>query len=253
MKEWFIKKCPNWLFPSVSNLYYSLSSKQEKAKIKKSKDGWLVQKGGIELLSPSPKFVGFGLKAFENKFERFFKIEEGDTALDVGACIGDTTVPMAIKAGSNGKVIAVEAYPPNIPYLEYNLRSFKNAEIICKAIWEQKGSVIFNASTSIAGGSVIKDLVESKGQIEVPSDTLDNLFNNRKIDFAKIDVQNAEAQVLAGGSKFLETIGKLIVETHCRYISEKRTYPRILEILGKYNFKLHFALDNGVVYAWRKD
>lgn len=128
---------PNWLFPSISNFYYALSSK-EKVQIRKSENGWLVQKGEMELLSPTPKFIGFGLKDFENKFERFFKIEKGDTVLDAGACIGDTTVPMAIKTGSTGKVIAVEAYPLNIPYLEHNLSSFSNVEIIRKALWDKR-------------------------------------------------------------------------------------------------------------------
>jgi len=26
-----------------------------------------------------------------------------------------------------------------------------------------------------------------------------------------------------------------------------------LEILGKYDYEIHFAEDNGVVYAWRKN
>lgn len=251
MKEWFIKKCPNWLFPSVSNFYYSLSSK-EKAKIKKSENGWLIQKGGLELLSPTPKFIGFGLKDFENKCERFFKIEKGDTVLDVGACIGDTTVPMAIKTGSTGKVIAVEAYPLNIPYLEHNLSGFNNVEIIRKALWDKKGTVTFHLHDTPTGHSIMED-VERKRQIEVPSDTLDNLFGDRKIDFAKIDVQGAEAQVLEGGNRFLQTTRKLAVETHGRYDIEKRTYPRVLEILGKYDLEVNFAEDNGVVYAWRKD
>ena len=101
MKNWLIEKCPNSVFPTLSNAYYSLSSK-EKVKIKKIEDGWQVHKGEIKLASPTPKFLGFGFKTFENKFERFFRIEEGDSVLDVGASIGDTTVPMALKTGSTG-------------------------------------------------------------------------------------------------------------------------------------------------------
>jgi hemoglobin-like flavoprotein len=46
---------------------------------------------------------------------------------------------------------------------------------------------------------------------------------------------------------------KLVVETHCRYNIEERTYPKVEEILGEYDLEVHFAEDNGVVYAWRKD
>jgi len=93
--------------------------KNEKMKIKCN--SWLIQKGGITLVSPTPKFLGFGLRDFEMRFERFFKIEPSETALDVGACIGDTTVPMPIKTGFTGKVIAVEPHPLNIKYLKLNL------------------------------------------------------------------------------------------------------------------------------------
>lgn len=253
MKEWFIKKCPNWLFPTVSNAYYAVSKgSDEQVKITKVDDGWLVQKDSLRLLSPTPKFLGFGMREFENKCERFFKIEEGDTVLDVGACIGDTTVPMVMKTGATGKVIAVEAYPPNIPYLERNLSGFSNVEIIHKALWNQKGTITFHVSDTPTGHSIMED-AGRKRQIEVPSDTLDSLFGDRAFDFAKIDVQGAEAEVLEGGDRFLQTTRKLVVETHWRYDVEKKTFPRVLEILGKYDIEVHFVEDNGVVYAWRKD
>jgi len=249
MKNWFIKKCPDWLFPSISNGYYALSSK-EKVRIKKTEGGWLVQKGEIKLLSPTPKFLGFGLKEFEIKCERFFKIEKGDTVLDIGACIGDTTVPMAIKTGSTGKVIAVEPHPLNVKYLRLNLADFDNVEIIEKALWNEKATVKFNVHSTPTGHSIIADK-ERNRSMDVSADTLDNLFDNRQIDFAKIDVQGAEAQVLEGGKKFLETTRKLAVETHNRYNIDTRTYPKVIEILKKYDYDIRFAEDNGVVYAWR--
>jgi FkbM family methyltransferase len=249
MKKWFIKNCPNWLFPTISNTYYALSSK-EKVKIKKTENGWTVQKGEIKLASPTPKFLGFGLKSFENKFERFFQIEKGDTVLDVGACIGDTTIPMAIKTGPTGKIIAVEPHPLNVKYLKINLADFKNAEIIEKALWNEKKQIKFNVHSTPTGHSIIAAKERDKS-IQVSADTLDNLFGDRKIDFAKIDVQGAEAQVLEGGDKFLKTTRKLAVETHCRYDAAARTYPKVLEILKKYDCKIRFTEDNGVVYAWR--
>jgi FkbM family methyltransferase len=223
--------------------------KKEKLRIRSN--SWLIQKGGITLVSPTPKFLGFGLKVFETKFERFFKIEKSETVLDVGACIGDTTVPMAIKTGSTGKIIAVEPHPLNIKYLKLNLANFNNVEIIGIALWNEKGTVRFNVHDSPTGHSILEDK-ERDNYIEVQSDTLDNLFSDKKIDFAKIDVQGAEVQVLEGGNKFLETVRKLVVETHDRFNTAKRTYPKVIEILKKYDFKeVRFVLGNGVVYAWR--
>ncbi|MEM3448731.1 MAG: hypothetical protein QXQ64_05175 [Candidatus Bathyarchaeia archaeon] len=76
----------------------------------------------MQLLSPTPKFLGFGFKQFTNKFERFFKIEKGETVADIGACIGDTTLPMCVKAGADVKIFAVEPHPVNVSYLKLNLK-----------------------------------------------------------------------------------------------------------------------------------
>jgi len=247
MKKWFIESCPNWLFPTISNTYYALSHK-EKVKIDKDKGGWLVQKGEIKLLSPTPKFLGFGMSEFENKCERVFKIEKGDTVLDVGACIGDTTTPMALKTGPTGQVIAVEPHPLNVKYLEYNMAIFKNIEIIQKAVWKEKTKIKFNVHSSPTGHSIIADK-ERDQSIEVQADTLDNICCHRRIDFAKIDVQGAEAQALEGGDEFLRTIRKLV-----RWDPEKRTYPSILDILNTYDFEsVIYSPQNGVVYACRGD
>jgi len=60
---------------------------------------------------------------------------------------------------------------------------------------------------------------------EVSCDTLDNIVGDRKIDFAKIDVQGAEVQVLEGGARFLRTARKLVVETHDQYNVKRTIFP----------------------------
>jgi len=249
MKDEFIQKCPNWLFVPLANTYYQLL-KKDKLKIKSA--NWLLQKGDIELLSPTPKFLGFGMGEFEARFERFFKIERGDTCLDIGACIGDTTIPMLLKTGSSGSVIAVEPDPTNILYLKLNLAKFPNAQIVGKAVWKTSGTIRFNLHITPTGHSIMED-VERKSFIDVPCDTLDNILEGKRVDFAKIDVQGAESEVLEGANKFLGKVHKLAVETHCRYDAAKRTYPQVLEKLSHYDFSnVQFCLDNGMVYAWRK-
>lgn len=252
MKSWFIKKCPDWLFVPISNTYYVLSSalsSKEKVKITKVNDKWLVQKGEIKLLSPTPKFLGFGLHVFENKCERFFKIENGDTVLDVGACIGDTTMPMAIKAGSTGKVIAVEPHPTNIEYLKLNLKEFRDVEIIGKAVWNEKGTIRFNVHNTPTGHSIISHK-ERSSYIEVQCDTLDNMFADRKIDFVKIDVQGAEVQVLEGGERFLENTRKLVVETHDQHDVKRRTFPAVIKILKESGYETRLSM-GFIVHAWK--
>jgi FkbM family methyltransferase len=184
---------------------------------------------------------------YEKKFERYFQIDRGDTVLDVGACVGDTTVPVAIKTGEDGFVVAVEPEPRNVRYLRVNTAVFNNAKIVEKAAWKSKGTVKFNINKSITGHSVID---HSDEYVEVQVGTLDNIVKHckRKVDFAKVDVQGAELQVFEGDPELLETTKKLVVETH--YFGEKGTAKRVNEFLMAKGYETRTTPDR-VVHAWK--
>jgi len=246
LKNKFFRKSPDWLFVPLAKLYYAFLPNKEKLTIEKIDDRWLVGKGNLKLFSPSPKLL-VSFKRFEAKFERYLKIKKGDVMLDVGACVGDTTVPMAIKTGVEGLVIAVEPHPVNVEFLRLNLKDFYNAEIIQKAVWNKSGTIKFNVSWFPMGHSIVD---ESDNYIEVECDILDSIVGDRIIDFAKIDVQGAEVQVLEGATKLLETTRKVIVETHYRYDENKRTYPQVIRMLRKAGYETRLSSD-GVVHAWK--
>ena len=241
----FIKYSPNWLFVPV---YNSLLSRDMKVKIRRVQTGWLIrgeEEGDLELLSPTPKFLAVKLRGFEDKVERFFKIEKGDVVLDVGACIGDTTVPMAIKAGPNGKVIAVEPEPINVRYLKLNTSRFGNVEIIEKGIWKERGTIEFNLHKGPTGHSIGQ--VSYKGytdKTQIPVDTLDNLFSGQRIDVAKIDIQGAEVEALGAADNFLKSTPKIIVGTHSDSL-----HNAVLEVLKRYYPETRSV--KNYVHAWR--
>lgn len=245
MKGQFIKYSPNWIFVPV---YNSLLSRDRKVKIRRVQTGWLIrgeEKGDLELLSPTPKFLSVKLREFEDRMERFFKIEKGDVVLDVGACIGDTTVPMAIKAGPKGKVIAVEPDPLNARYLKLNTSSFGNVEIMEKGIWKERGTIEFNLHKAPTGHSIghasYRGYID---QTQIPVDTLDNLFSGQRIDVAKIDVQGAEIEVLGAADNFLKKTPKVIVGTHSDSL-----HNAVLEVLKRYYPETR-SMKN-YVHAWR--
>ena len=253
LKDKIIKRTPSNLFEYFVNLYYTINfTKKEIVRIQKYGNCWLVTRrargteNGLALLSPKPKFLGpLTLKGFENRFERFFKIEDGDTVLDVGACIGDTTVPMAIKTGEKGIVIAVEPEPNNISFLKANTSKFNNVWIIEKAAWNRKETVRFYIHPSIMGHSIIDQF---KHYIEVQADTLDNIVKAwDRIDFAKIDVQGAELQVLEGAEEMLKKTRKIVVETH--YHGERALYPKVSNFLKTRGFTVRVTPDR-IVHAW---
>lgn len=245
MKEQFTKHSPDWLFAFVYNWLYQA---RRQVIMNKAETGWLVQKDGVELLCPSPKWVlgdAIGLRGFSDKFERYFKIERGEVALDVGACIGDTTLPMAIKVGAEGKVIAVEPEPINVRYLKLNTSRFGNVEIIQKGIWKEKGTIEFKLHKAPTGHSIGQ---ASYGgyvdKTQIPVDALDDLFSGQRVDFAKIDVQGAEIEVLGAADNFLKSTPKIIVGTHSDSL-----HNAVLEILKRYYTETRSV--KNYVHAWR--
>ncbi len=247
LKEAFVKYSTDRMFATAFNL---MRSKRTGKRIYKVIDGWCLTGDSMMLYSPTSKYVGFGQTEFEQKCLRFFNIEKGDTCIDVGACIGDTTQPMATLTGSKGKVYAVEPDPLNLRYLKINTCMFDYVCIIPKGVWKEKGTVEFSMADAITGHSIMphKDRVAGRKSFEV--DTLDNMFKNIDIDFAKIDVQGAETEIFAGGKEFLKRVPKLVVESHYRF-TENRTYPFVIDLLKDYYTNVEYCNDNGVCYACR--
>ncbi len=248
VKEFISKIATEYLTDRIfATLYTTFWSRD--TRIEKQGEGWMIRRGGLELLSPTPKCLFMRISEWEERFERFFKIEQGETAVDVGACYGDTTVPMVMKVGSTGKVIAVEPSPINAQFLRLNLQRFNNCEVIEKAMWNERGSVSFWLHAAPTGGSIEKGYGRNK-EVIVSADTIDNVLAGTKIDFLKIDVQGCEIQVIEGASETLSRVPKCIVETHYR-TSSARTYPKVMEMLEKFGYQLNFTIDNGLVYAER--
>jgi FkbM family methyltransferase len=219
--------------------------------IVKQDNGWLVRREGVEMLIPTPKCLFMRLSEFEDYIERFFKIEPGDTVVDVGACYGDTTVPMAMKVGGKGKVIAIEPSPENAKYLRINVQKFNNTEVIEKAISNKQGKTSFWLHNSPIGHSIERIPGRDK-EIIVDVDTLDHILGNTPVDFLKIDTQGLEVETIEGASETLRRVPKFILDTHFRYDPKKRTYPKVMEMLKDFDHELHFSMDNGQVYAIRK-
>lgn len=78
-------------------------------------------------------------------------IKEGDFCIDIGAHVGDTTVPIALAAGKTGCVLALEPNPFIYHVLEKNIRANRgklNIESIMAAAATQEGLMEFEYSDS---------------------------------------------------------------------------------------------------------
>lgn len=136
-------------------------------------------------------------------------LREGSVFVDVGANIGVFSVPLSRKVGSSGRVLAVEASPAILPYLNGNVKrnDCLNVDVAAFAAHETEGVMPFFEAppTSFGMGSLSPQFVDSV--VNVRTRTLDGWLAEmkpRRVDAIKVDVEGLEASVFKGASKLLK-------------------------------------------------
>jgi len=125
-------------------------------------------------------------------------IKKGDVVLDIGANIGYHTLIMARLVGRTGKVFAFEPDPINAEYLLKNakLNGYQNIAIIQKGVSNKTGQ-----GRLYQGNSSSLHTIWDQGKMrykEIEIITIDDYLAGQKADFAKIDVEGAEALAVEG-------------------------------------------------------
>lgn len=152
-------------------------------------------------------------------------VQSGWTCADVGAHVGVITQVFARKVGPTGLVIAFEAHPENARLLRENVSANGWEKLVrvenlavtdgsCGRVWLFAGRECRPSEWNIVGHDV--DGARTHPEMEVPARALDDYFpSGSRLDLVKIDVEGAEAQVLAGMRRLLrETRPVAIIEFH---------------------------------------
>ena len=157
--------------------------------------------------------------------------------VDVGAAAGHATRQICLVGGANVQVVAFEPFSGNYPYFHKSVEGLKNSiRLIEKAASDRIGTSRFIVDSVVqgtepgwreyAGYSSVGFLTSGYGPrylkstfkrllgavlnrprprvLKVETTTIDSEFPKQTIDFMKIDVQGAEAQVLYGAEAALE-------------------------------------------------
>jgi FkbM family methyltransferase len=174
-------------------------------------------------------------------------LDKGETALDIGANIGQFSTLMARRVGLNGKVISFEPHPDIYQELITNcspaIHIQKTLRAHNSALGENSGSGTLiipkefggNRGASRMGAAGSKDEDTCKIKIETLDEVCEALGS---IGVCKIDVEGHEAEVLKGAAKTLrqKKIRDIIYEDVSLANTELRT---ILVAAGYTIFSLH--------------
>ncbi len=175
---------------------------------------------------------------------KYTDIKRGDTVFEVGAYTGFHAIRLSQIVGKSGHVTAIEAVPSNFEILKKNIEgnNIENITALNYAIWNQKGSIAFNVDER-QKNSAVENVIDKKKQIEIPSQTIDNLIeslNVKKLDFIRIQTNGAELEALQGMANTFKLKPKILVAVP--YINKEKI-QRMLDDLGyKTTFTGHSIL-----------
>lgn len=188
----------------------------------------------------------------------FYKqfVNKGDFAIDIGAHIGDTTVPMAFAAGKEGLILALEPNPYVFKILEENSRlntANTNIKPINFAVVEHDGKFVFNYSdASYCNGGFLSNLKTEKHHhhysLEVEGKNLENFLNKNykdylgKLSLIKIDAEGYDKEIIKSiRSVITKYKPSIISECYKRLTREERN--ELYSVIKELNYKLFYVED----------
>lgn len=124
-------------------------------------------------------------------------LRDGSTVIDVGANIGDLTIPLSKIVGESGKVYAIESHPDNIHVLCANLalNSIRNTKAI--------NAFVATSNDVDTGSNVWGEFAYVSQSWRTPFLALDSL-DLASCDLIKVDVDGKELDVLQSGEMQIE-------------------------------------------------
>lgn len=194
--------------------------------------------GDRRILAPY-NAAGVFLEIFQDEvYERVWKLEPGQTVLDIGAYVGMFAVKASRLVGAEGQVIAIEPSPENYGFLAWNCKGLDNVVLIKKAIMATTGVGMLYYSKSAAANSLV---TQWKRYIEVRTITLDELVEELgldKVDIIKVDAEGAELDVLKGATNVLAKGTRLVIAAYHTAPNGKAEIAQVATALREANYRV---------------
>lgn len=174
--------------------------------------GYIVRSDGRLAYVPSHVDVTAGHRLFKpvgNIGQVDILCRPGDCVLDIGANVGDWTMPMALRVGPSGRVLAFEPVPYLAETITKTARINRHdwVEVHNLALSAEEGKAEFSVEKGNSGGSRLGRTEGDFYVIPVATRRLDSLLDERPdithIDLIKIDVEGHELEVLSGAQRTL--------------------------------------------------
>lgn len=156
---------------------------------------------------------------------------------DLGCNIGVTLADFAWRF-PGARIVGVEPDPASAALARENTRVWaERCRVIEAAVWTSDGRHAFDTTAGFEYGSKLV----SGGGVTVSTSTLPTLLaEEERVDFLKMDIEGAEASVLAAGEEWAAKVSCMRVETHAPYSPRE-----CANALGRLGFEVVFDSDPG--------
>ena len=166
------------------------------------------------------------------------EVKPGDIVIDCGTYTGSTTLYFSQKTGPGGHVYGFEAARDTFSMYLENIGHIKNCTPVRSAVSKENGTVTF-------GGYGGRSSIGQPGE-EVTTVALDDFVwrnNIPRVDFIKMDVEGAEADVLLGAARLIRQYRpKMAMAIYHKRYDLYDLPAAVRKIDPNYNFRLgHYS------------
>lgn len=179
-------------------------------------------------------------------------VNPGDFIIDIGAHLGDTTVPMAIAAGREGSVLALEPNRYVFKVLEKNAllnTDFTHIIPLNIAATAADGKFSFNYSdASFCNGGFLSQREKldqhHKYTLEVEGRNLETILENEyayllpKLSMIKVDAEGYDKEIIKTLSNTISTYRPKIL-SECNQFLTKAEREELFDIMTRFDYQLY--------------
>lgn len=199
-----------------------------------------------------------GDKTITQKEINFFRkfVKKGDLAIDIGANIGDTTVPMALAAGKEGMVLGFDPNPYIFKILEKNATLNKEKTNIIPlqcAITETPGEFYYNSSeASFSNGGISREPSNVHGPFQlstkVPGINLSELLHKDyedrlgNLSLIKVDTEGWDKEIIKSIADVI-TAYKPVIIAECFIKLSKAEKEELYDTIHNKEYDLFYFED----------
>lgn len=188
----------------------------------------------------------------------FFKkfIKKGDLVIDIGANIGDTTVPMALAAGNTGIALGFDPNPYVYKILEINSSLNKEKQHIIPLPYaitvDDQEFYYVSSEASFANGAISSTKESMHGKFIFPDkikgvnlqSLLEKNYNNKldSFSFIKIDTEGYDKEIIKSLSGLIQKYKPVIVAESFGKSSPKAK-EELYDVIEKHGYEIFYFED----------